>query len=76
MNNKRRAQLNMATKMLGECLSIVSNATNQEQYCLDNIPENLQDSDSYEKMQDAISELDDACSCIEDAMECISNASV
>lgn len=67
--------MSKAVKMLGNCLDIVSIAADQEQYSLDNIPENLQESALYEKMEDAVSDLEDACNDIEEAIECINNAS-
>lgn len=40
-----------------------------EQDCLDNMPENLEGSEQYSKMEDAVDHLDDAIGSLEDAVD-------
>ena len=69
MNNRRRELLQTAIDMLNKVTDIVDTALNQEQDCLDNMPENLQASDRYEKMETTID-------CLLDALEDIDQAGV
>lgn len=50
---------------------IVSDVEDDESNALDNMPENLQDSERCEKMQNAIDMLSCAIEHIDDAYECI-----
>ena len=51
MNNKRRDLLKLAVQLLERASGYVSQALDAEQDCLDNMPENLQSSERYEKME-------------------------
>ena len=50
MNDKRRKRLREAVKMLDHAWSIVELAQEEEEDGMDNMPENLQGSERYEKM--------------------------
>lgn len=67
MNKKRREMLGSAIALLDRASVIVNTALDQEQDCIDNMPENLQMSDRCEKMECAVEFLEDAVSCIEEA---------
>lgn len=66
--------MSSALRLLAQAASIVERAAEQENDCLDNTPENLQDSDRYEKMEKAIDNLEAALEHIESAKECIGEA--
>lgn len=74
MNNKRRELLKSARPFLTQAASIIERAAEQESDCLDNMPENLQDTDRYEKMEKAVENLEAALEHIENAQDCISEA--
>lgn len=74
MNNKRRDLLKTALALLARASEIVSFALDEEQDCLDNMPENLQGSERYETMEAAIDYLEDVESFIEEAKSGIENA--
>ena len=57
MNNKRRELLKNATGLLDQASGMVQMALDSEQDCLDNMPENLLDSERCQKMEDAIESL-------------------
>ena len=76
MNNKRRELLKSAIILLDRASSIVNNALDQEQDCLDNMPENLQMSERYENMEAAVDCLEEAASHLDDARSRIAEASV
>jgi len=76
LNNKRRASLKDAVALLDRAAAIIEQVAEQEQDCLDNIPENLQESDRYEAMETAVDCLEDAAADLESAKEKITEASV
>lgn len=76
MNNKKRYLLKSAVQILEQAHDYVSAALEDEQDCLDNMPENLQSSEKYEKMEEAISNLESAIESIENAKDSIESASM
>lgn len=74
MNNQKREKLKLARGFLSKASDIVSSVLDDEQDCLDNMPENLQYSDRYERMEAAISKLEDGLNSIEAAEECLEEA--
>lgn len=74
MNKKRRELLQSARPFLTQAASIIERAAEQESDCLDNIPESLQDTDRYEKMERAVENLEAALEHIENAQDCIAEA--
>ncbi len=52
MNNKRRERLRNALKMLDSVVGIVESVCDEEQDCIDNCPENLQNTDRFERQED------------------------
>lgn len=74
MNNKRRDLLRSAKPLLMQAASIIEKAAEQESDCLDNMPENLQDTDRYDKMERAVESMEAAIEHIENAQECIDEA--
>ena len=74
MNNQKREKLKLARDYLSRASDIVSGVLEDEQDSLDNMPENLQYSDKYERMEAAISKLEDGLNNIEAAEECLSEA--
>lgn len=75
MNNKKRKSLKEACLYLSRAASIVSGVLDNEQDCLDNMPENLQYSDGCDRLETAIDKLSDAIDQIDGAQECIEEAS-
>lgn len=64
-----------ASALLGTASGLVSTALEQEEDALDNMPENLQGSERYEKIEAAVDLLNDASECIDSAIEKINEAS-
>lgn len=71
MNNRRRDYLKNAIAFLHKASNIVSAACDEEQDCLDNMPENLQESDRYDKMECAVDKLSDATDRIDEAISLV-----
>ena len=67
MNDKRRKRLSEASALLSRASDIISDVLDEEQDCLDNMPENLQYSDRYENMEAAVDRLNDALSELDSA---------
>ena len=74
MNERRRKTLRRVIDILNDANEIVNSVCEEEQDSLDNMPENLQDSEKCEAMSDAIDNLDDASDSISSAIESISSA--
>lgn len=76
MNNTRRKELQLViAQMDALCASLEALLAEEEEY-RDNILENMQSGENYQKadaacdnLEDAISSLEDAISCAEDALE-------
>ncbi|MBR5014294.1 MAG: hypothetical protein IKY16_06780 [Bacteroidales bacterium] len=74
MNNKRRDLLKQAELFLEKAKALVERAAEEEQDCIDNLPENLQDSERCEKMESAVYCLENATGDIDEAIENITKA--
>ena len=74
MNKKRRSALRAARSSLEKTLFGVTSVLEEEQDCLDNIPENLQSGEKYEDAESKIENLQEAVSQIENAIENIDEA--
>ena len=71
MNQKRRELLGKAVKNLEQANNIVNVVMDEEQSSLDNMPENLQESEKCMKMENALDNLQDAADCIDKAIDSI-----
>ena len=74
MNAKRRKLLTKVIFYVDSALSLLDEARDYEQDALDNIPENLQDGELYEKIEQAIENLDCAIDSLSDGEASIRNA--
>ena len=74
MNKRRRERLNEAVQYLTKASSIVEGACDQEQDAMDNMPENLQDSDRHGSMESAVDALESASEKIDDAITLVRDA--
>ena len=74
MNRSRRSYLQQASVLLDGAIDIIRTAKDDEQECLDNLPENLQNSERYETMETAIDSLEEAIEKIEEAKGHIGDA--
>lgn len=74
MNEKRRGCLRDTLKMLSNVASQIESVCDSEQDALDNYPGNLQATERFEHMEDAVDSLNDALEKIEEAKEYIKSA--
>ena len=74
MNNNRRKRLREIEEALDKCWSLLSDIFDEETECLDNIPENLQDTDRCEKMRMYADSIEDACGFVEEALSSVREA--
>ena len=75
MNDKKRERLSHAYTLLGECEGILNAVLDAEQDSMDNMSENLQFSERYEKMEVAVENIEDAIGMVCEAQEKIKEAS-
>lgn len=76
MNKARRKELNEVIKKIEDAKELLENIMCDEEEYRDNMPENLQSSEKYERadeacysMQEAIDQLEEAITNIESAQE-------
>lgn len=74
MNDKRRKALKDAKMYMERVSNIISCVLDEEQDALDNMPENLQYSEKYERIEMAIDKLESALEQIDNAKEDIDEA--
>lgn len=74
LNNKRRTRLRSIEEDLGRVLNLLNSIYDEEQDCMDNVPENLQDSERYSNMEACVEALSDAVYNLEEAMDLIKEA--
>lgn len=67
MNKARRKSLQTAVAYIDKAIDIVRDVKYEEQWSLDNIPENLQNSTKYEAMENAIDNLEDVIDSLKEA---------
>lgn len=74
MDDRRRSRLREAIGMLSNVTTAVESVCDREQDCMDNYPENLQNTERFERMEDAVDNLNDALEKLEEAKEHIEAA--
>ena len=74
MNKQRRKDIDALIQALEEIREQIQFVLEEEQEYLDNIPENLQNSERYETAETAVSELEEADGSIDDIIEHLENA--
>lgn len=75
MNDRKRKSIRSARALLSQVSEIITIVLEDEQDCLDNIPENLLDSEGYEKIAEAVDYLDAVVSLLCEADETLDKAS-
>ena len=74
MNRERRKRLMFAVDLMSKAKDVVDNTLNDEQEAIDRIPENLDSSEAYSKMEDAIDLMENASDNLGDAIDWILEA--
>ena len=74
MDDKRRNSLREALRHLSSVSTILGQVSDKERDCVDNYPENLQGTDTYERMERAAEDLEEAIEKIDEAIELIESA--
>ena len=74
MNNARRKELNEALELIYQAQDIINSCKDDEEIYRDNMPENLQGSEKYERadevidtLQEAVDGLDEVIGKVEEA---------
>ena len=66
MNNPRRKKLNTILEQLIKIHAALEEVKDEEQDYFDNIPENLRNSEHYDKAKNAVAALEDALSMFDE----------
>ena len=74
MNKARRKELTDIYHGIAELMERLEIVLDEEQECLDNIPENLQGSERYERAENAVSSLESAFDSLSEAFDYIDAA--
>lgn len=74
MNNRRRDRLKSVLTSLENAQNTIEAVTDQEEDALDNIPENLMDSEMYDKIDEAVENLNAAREKLQETIESIERA--
>lgn len=69
MNKKRKEDLSGVLSLLDSAIRIVRRVCDREEDCVDNYPENLQGTECYERMEDAVENLNEALEKLNEAQE-------
>ena len=74
MNKNRRQSLRNAIKLLTDASTLIESVCDDEEDALSNTPENLQNTERYENMENAVDCLNEASDKLDEVMECIEQA--
>ena len=74
MNNARRSKIAEVVTSLNSLSMKIDRIMDEEQSGLDNIPENLQGTERYQKSEEAVSALEDAMNSLEECIEHLETA--
>lgn len=74
MNDTRRKRIMKLVDQLSDISEELETIRDEEQEYIDNIPENLQSSERYEKAENALDNLDSAWNSIDDILDYLQDA--
>ena len=74
MNGERRKQIYNISSQLSAIVDMVDSLLSDEEDALGNMPENLEGSERYEMMEEAVDNLESAKESLEEAVEYLENA--
>ena len=69
MNKQGKDDLRGVLSLLSSAIKIVQHICDKEEDCVDNYPENLQGTERYEQMEDAVENLSEALEKLAEAQE-------
>ena len=69
MNKERKNRTMDVKEILGNAVDELENIRSEEEMAMENIPENLQNSEKYALMEDAVDALEDAYGSVSDAID-------
>lgn len=72
MNRKRRKTLEESVELLRRAQAKLEAVIDEEQYALDNTPENMVDGERYSEREENLDELNDILSNLEEVVEKLS----
>ena len=74
INNKKREILSSVISKIDDAKNWLQGVLDDEENCLNNMPENLEGSERYNKLEDAVDALEGAADKLDEAKEDIEEA--
>lgn len=74
MNKARRKELSRVVELLEEAQSIIESCRDEEQEYMDNMPENLQESEKYYAAEEAVNNMDEVYDKIDEVINSVESA--
>lgn len=74
MNMTRRKRIKSVIQTIQTCVDVIDRIRDEEDDAVNNLPENLQDSERYSAMEDAVAYLEEAEASLEEAVENLESA--
>lgn len=74
MNSDRRKRIKTVIQTIQTCTDIIDMVRDEEETAMDNMPENMQDSDRYSAMEDAVTNLEDAIEALDESVQKLEEA--
>ena len=71
MNKEKRLKLNEGLQLLSKVISIVSDIREEEENSFNNIPDNLENTEMYSRLEEFVENLNSAVDLLEEAYELI-----
>ena len=71
MNNKRRKKLEIISIEIEQLNNLIQDIYDEEQECLDNMPDNLQGSDRYNKAEECCEHLEECIDLLSEVVDII-----
>ena len=71
MNKEKRLKLNEGLQLLSKVISIVSDIREEEENSCNNIPDNLENTEMYSRLEESVENLNSAVDLLEEAYEFI-----
>lgn len=71
MNKEKRLKLNEGLQLLSKVISIVSDIREEEENSFNNIPDNLENTEMYSRLEESVENLNSAVDLLEEAYELI-----
>lgn len=74
MNKTKRKIIENQINKINECINELRDTRDGERFRMSSIPYNFQNTERYEKMEDAVESINSALSCLKESIDHLDNA--